>query len=64
MREEYIYMSCYDNILEPLMKKLEDELKHWKFSNVEWIIRRTVIPEYAFHKPGLLYVFEVSYNVS
>jgi hypothetical protein len=53
MREEYIYMSCYNDILEPLMEKLELE-KKWK------MIQRSVIPEYAFQKSGLLYVFEVS----
>jgi len=53
MREEYIYMSCYNDILEPLMAKLERE-KKWK------MIQRSVIPEYAFQKSGLLYVFEVS----
>jgi hypothetical protein len=46
-------MSCYNDILETLMEKLELE-KKWK------MIQRSVIPEYAFQKSGLLYVFEVS----
>ncbi|XP_063435148.1 uncharacterized protein LOC134716221 isoform X1 [Mytilus trossulus] len=53
MREEYIYMSCYNDILEPLMRKLENEQK-WQ------MVQRTVIQEYAFNKAGVLYIFEVS----
>lgn len=52
MREEYIHMPCYMNVLEPLMKKLEDE-KKWK------MIQRSVIPEYFLYKSGLLYVFQI-----
>ena len=53
MREEYLNESCYHDILEPLMKKMSNENK-WM------LLQRRTIPDYAFGKTGLLYVFKVS----
>ncbi|XP_021375861.1 Williams-Beuren syndrome chromosomal region 27 protein-like isoform X2 [Mizuhopecten yessoensis] len=53
MREEYLYnVPEYKDRLEPLMAKLEAQ---GKWVNVE----RRVVPNYAFKKNGLIFIYKV-----
>ncbi|OWF38266.1 Williams-Beuren syndrome chromosomal region 27 protein-like [Mizuhopecten yessoensis] len=53
MREEYLYnVPEYKDRLEPLMAKLEAEGKWTR-------IERRVVPNYAFKKDGLIFIYKV-----
>ncbi|KAI0235751.1 hypothetical protein LSAT2_013729 [Lamellibrachia satsuma] len=53
MREEYInYVAEYIGRLEPFMQQLVDQ-GAWTWEE------RTVVPDYAFDKPGVAFVFRV-----
>ena len=53
MRQEYLtYVADYKDRIDPMMEQYEQE-------NLWRKMERTVVPDYSFGKPGVVFVYKV-----